>query len=68
MYPQVFAATFPSCRLSLRNHIRNDVNALIKAMRGDDRSQDAVLYFAQIGTDEAAGIVEQGAIDQKKND
>jgi hypothetical protein len=39
MYPNVYAATGPSCRLSLRNHIRNDIAALLKAMRGDNKTR-----------------------------
>jgi hypothetical protein len=41
MYPHVFAATYPSCRLSLRNTIRNDVNALLRAIRGNERPKGA---------------------------
>ena len=50
MYKPVYAATYPSCRLSLRNTIRNDVVALLKAMRGDERMQNYALSWA--GADE----------------
>jgi hypothetical protein len=43
MYPEVYKATGPSCRLSLRNHIRNDIAALLNAMRGNERMQDYIL-------------------------
>ena len=42
MYPQVYAATCQSCRTSLRNHIRNDVVALMRAIRGDGRAQQGI--------------------------
>ncbi len=43
MYSDVYRVSGPSCRLSLRNHIRNDVVALLKAMRGNERIQDYIL-------------------------
>jgi hypothetical protein len=50
MYKPVYAATYPSCRLSLRNHIRNDIVTLLRAMRGADQTQEYVLSWA--GADE----------------
>lgn len=50
MYKPVYAVTYPSCRLSLRNHIRNDIVALLSAMRGKERTQEYVLSWA--GNDE----------------
>ena len=56
MYSYVYVHTYPSCRLSLRNHIHNDVVALIRAMRGDGRDQSFVAHMEADGTDESAGI------------
>jgi len=50
MYKPVYAATYPSCRLSLRNHIRCDIVVLLTAMRGAERTQEYVLSWA--GSDE----------------
>ncbi len=52
MYPHVDKHLYASCRLSMRNIIRNDVNALIKAMRCDLRSQDTVAYLFQSAENE----------------
>ncbi len=58
MYPGVFAAAYPSCRTSLRNHIRNDVNAIIRAFRGDDGSQSFIRSTHFDCNDESAGVAE----------
>lgn len=55
MYKPVYAATYPNCRLSLRNHIRNDIVVLLKAMRGDGPMQKYALSWA--GDDEPEDTV-----------
>lgn len=58
MYPMVFEAAYPSCRTSLRNHIRNDVNAIIKAFRGNDVSQSFIRSSHFDCSDDTVGIAE----------
>ena len=45
MYPKVYGATYPSCRLSLRNHIRNDIASLLEAMRVDGRMRNHIIMI-----------------------
>lgn len=50
MYPKVFAEMTPSCRTSLRNVIRNDVNGILNGLRVWK------VYTLNAVTDQSVGI------------
>jgi len=65
MYRDVYEISGPSCRLSLRNHIRNDVVALLKAMRGEERAQH---YILTRWIDDALSAEKENADDNDQHD